>query len=316
MYIDSNMMALEVNNGLVPEYLYYLITKEKLFKIADTSTIPQINNKHINPYKVLLPPLPEQKKIARILSTWDKAIETVEKLIENSQQQKKALMQQLLTGKKRLPGFSGEWQKVRFSDVADIDSGFAFKSSDFSEREDAIPIIRMSNLKFGTLDVINAAKVPSETIKGLERYQLHKMDFVFGMSGSLENYAWILEHDLPCYLNQRVGRIRSKDENSQIFLTTLFISNEIKKKLVDKAAGAAQLNVSINDVRNLRLKVPFYEEQKAISKLLLNSDVIIQQYKKQNKKLKKEKQALMQQLLTGKRRVKVDEEDRSSTPVE
>lgn len=63
-----------------------------------------------------LPPLAEQKRIAEILSTWDRAIETTEKLIANSEEQKKALMQQLLTGKKRLPGFDGEWHRGTLSD--------------------------------------------------------------------------------------------------------------------------------------------------------------------------------------------------------
>lgn len=67
---------------------------------------------------VLLPPLPEQEKIAAILSTWDKAISTTDALLANSRQQKKALMQQLLTGKRRLPGFTGEWKTILLSDIA------------------------------------------------------------------------------------------------------------------------------------------------------------------------------------------------------
>ncbi len=82
-----------------------------------------------------IPPLPEQKKIARILSTWDKAIETVDNLIENSQQQKKALMQQLLTGKKRLPGFSGEWKKVKLENIlSSLDAGVSVNLSNSIEK--------------------------------------------------------------------------------------------------------------------------------------------------------------------------------------
>ena len=67
--------------------------------------------------KVKIPELPEQRKIAKILQTWDRAIATTEKLIDASKQQKKALMQQLLTGKKRFPGFEREWEEVKFGDV-------------------------------------------------------------------------------------------------------------------------------------------------------------------------------------------------------
>ena len=110
--LDTNIMAIyPIENVCISEFMYYMINQVGLHKIADISTIPQINNKHINPYKIKLPPLLEQEKIAAILSTWDKAISMTDALLANSRQQKKALMQQLLTGKRRLPGFTGEWKK-------------------------------------------------------------------------------------------------------------------------------------------------------------------------------------------------------------
>ena len=78
--MDTNLMALQPDDMLDCEFLFYLIQREGLFKIADTSTIPQLNNKHINPYEFFLPPLPEQRKIAEILRTWDEGIEKLEVL--------------------------------------------------------------------------------------------------------------------------------------------------------------------------------------------------------------------------------------------
>ena len=123
MYLDTNMMALTPKKSVFSEYLYYTLIKEELHKIADTSTIPQINNKHILPYRFKLPPLPEQRKIAQILSTWDRGIATTEKLIDTSKQQKKALMQQLLTGKKRLidpetgKAFEENWERTHLKSL-------------------------------------------------------------------------------------------------------------------------------------------------------------------------------------------------------
>ena len=102
LYLDSNMMALIPNKDLDSEFLYYLLLKKQLFKIADTSTIPQINNKHITPYVFKLPSLPEQQKIATVLTNADKEIELLEQQLADLQKEKKALMQQLLTGKKRV----------------------------------------------------------------------------------------------------------------------------------------------------------------------------------------------------------------------
>ena len=108
-------------------FLYYSLQSEKLKRQIDTevdgSSHKTISLKVIKDLRVLVPPSPEQKKIARILSTWDAAIESVEKLIENSRQQKKALMQQLLTGKKRLPGFSREWKRMSVGQMGKILSG-------------------------------------------------------------------------------------------------------------------------------------------------------------------------------------------------
>lgn len=117
-----------------------------------------------------------------------------EKLLTNSQQQKKALMQQLLTGKKRLLDengvrFSGEWEKGKFCDMANIDTGYAFKSKDFTQSDSGIPIIRMSDFKTGGLDVLGAAKVDRDSVNGLDKFKLRVGDFVFGMSGSLNNYG-------------------------------------------------------------------------------------------------------------------------------
>ena len=94
-FMDSNLMALQVDKDSDNEFLYYFLIKKQLFKIADTSTIPQINNKHIEPYPIRLPLLPEQQKIARYLSGIDTKIESVTNQITQTQTFKKGLLQQL-----------------------------------------------------------------------------------------------------------------------------------------------------------------------------------------------------------------------------
>ncbi len=101
---DGIAMLLDLD-GIATEFAYYyLSSKTQYFRdvIAPGVGQPNLNTELIGDFPIPVPPLPEQKKIAQILSTWDKAITTTEQLLANSQQQKKALMQQLLTGKKRL----------------------------------------------------------------------------------------------------------------------------------------------------------------------------------------------------------------------
>ena len=118
--MDSNMMAITPKTcNINSEYLYYTIINEQLYRIADTSTIPQINNKHITPYRFCLPSIEEQNKIVATLNTWDTAIAKQTALIEKLTLRKHGLMQQLLTGKKRLKGFEGEWKNIKLGSVAD-----------------------------------------------------------------------------------------------------------------------------------------------------------------------------------------------------
>lgn len=268
--------------------------------------------KHLNvgAYKKMripLPPIAEQIRIAEILGTWDRAIAATEALIAKSEAQKKALMQQLLTAKRRLPGFDGDWQEVRLGDVAELTSGNAFKSPDILE-EGQYRLIRMNDLKAGVLKHDEPRFIADQAADGLKRFILHPGDFVFGMTGSLSNYAWI-PHGLSntLYLNQRVGRLSAKKNNSNRFLQHLYLSTPVQNNIVRMAAGAAQLNISLRDLRSFVISVPSLEEQKEIAEIIDASADETQALQAKLQTLKTEKAALMQQLLTGKRRVKLTE---------
>ncbi|QCE34592.1 hypothetical protein FAI40_04105 [Acetobacteraceae bacterium] len=97
--------------------------RKQVFKLAQGAVRSNIGQESLNKVTILLPPLPEQRRIAEVLSTWDRAIETAERLLENSEKRFKALMQQLLTGKKRLPNFRGKWVKKELGDIAQMKSG-------------------------------------------------------------------------------------------------------------------------------------------------------------------------------------------------
>lgn len=152
--ISRQLMAIR-STSFDPKFCFYnLVASIRRYEGAAAGLIPGISREDVLNTPIMVPPHNEQRKIAKILSTWDKAISTTERLIDNSKQQKKALMQQLLTGKKRLLDengvrFSGEWKKGKLSDIANIDSGYAFKSNDFTDSDKGIPIIRMSDFKAG-----------------------------------------------------------------------------------------------------------------------------------------------------------------------
>ncbi|MCK5893631.1 MAG: restriction endonuclease subunit S [Endozoicomonadaceae bacterium] len=127
---NQNCAAIIFNHNQDPHYYFnYLISQYKNIRnLSNTAGQSNLSGGLVKSIKVPVPPLPEQQKIAKILSTWDKAISTTERLIENSKQQKKALMQQLLTGKKRLLDdsgkvFEGEWEELTVGNLGTIYSG-------------------------------------------------------------------------------------------------------------------------------------------------------------------------------------------------
>lgn len=288
LYLDSNMMALTPKNNLDSEFLYYSLIREQLYKIADTSTIPQINNKHISPYKIFLPPIQEQKKIAEILSTWDKAIETVEKLVANSQQQKKALMQQLLTGQKRLLDdngvkFGDEWHENILGNLCQITTG----------KLDANAMVSDGEYRFYT-----CAK---------EYYFIDKFAFdteALLISGNGANVGYIHYYKGKFNAYQRTYVLDNWMEN--IIYIKYFLEMFLKKRINGGKNEGNTPYIVLSVLSEMPVLIPKIKEQQKIAQVLTLADREIDLYQQQLDKLKLEKKSLMQQLLTGQKRVKLD----------
>jgi len=151
-------------NAIIPnkeedgEFLYYVMEfiKPKLKKLAGVTAVPIINKSSFEKMLISCPSLYEQQKIARILSTWDKAIEKTEQLIQAKTQLKKGLMQQLLTGKRRFKEFEGEkWREVKLDNVAIINMGQSPNSAEYNLTGEGLPLIQ------GNADIKNRISSPN-----------------------------------------------------------------------------------------------------------------------------------------------------------
>ena len=292
--MDSNLMALTVKNEKSNvEFLYYKITKEGLFKIADTSTIPQINNKHILPYKIPLPPLPEQKKIANCLSTWDVAIEKQNALINALTDRKKALMQQLLTGKKRLPGFSDEWKEVKLGEVIKTFSGGTPKSTVKEYYIGDIPFI-----KSGEINSIQTEQfINEEAIKNSSAKKVIKGDLLYALYGATSGTVGI--SNLDGAINQAVLCIRTNENKFYLF----YLLDHLKQNVINSFLQGGQGNLSSKIINELNVKLPSLSEQTAIAEILATADRELALQKEKLAQLQTQKKGLMQVLLTGKKRL-------------
>ncbi|EJW4412082.1 restriction endonuclease subunit S [Escherichia coli] len=289
---------------IIPEYLC-AYTNSHIGKSQVLDLQGGMAQKHLNvgAYQVLkinLPPLREQKKIAQILSTWDKAILVTEKLLANSQQQKKALMQQLLTGKKRLLDengvrFSGEWCTCTLSEVAHIIMGSSPKSEAYNDNGLGLPLIQ------GNADIKCRVSCPRVYTSDITK-ECTPGDILLSVRAPVGTVA--LSQHKAC-IGRGISAIKSKKKMSQSFLYQWFLWFEPKWCYLSQ--GSTFESINSDDIKTLKLSVPNFEEQQKIAAVLSAADAEISTLEKKLACLRDEKKALMQQLLTGKRRVKVDE---------
>ncbi|GCT50252.1 restriction-modification system protein HsdS [Escherichia coli] len=264
------------------------------------STLLHVQKKDIDNQFVLTPPVAEQKKISQILSTWNKAISVTEKLLANSQQQKKALIQQLLTGKKRLLDengvrFSGEWCTCTLSEVAHIIMGSSPKSEAYNDNGLGLPLIQ------GNADIKCRVSCPRVYTSDITK-ECTPGDILLSVRAPVGTVA--LSQHKAC-IGRGISAIKSKRKMSQSFLYQWFLWFEPKWCYLSQ--GSTFESINSDDIKTLKLSVPNFEEQQKIAAVLSAADTEISTLEKKLACLKDEKKALMQQLLTGKRRVKVDE---------
>ena len=274
---------------------------------------PNFGPVHLKQIELNLPPLLEQQKIAKILTIWDKAISTTERLIENSTQQKKALMQQLLTGKKRLldesgKRFEGEWEEYKLGEITDfIRDG---THGTHKRYESGVPMLSAKNItKENTVDFDDAPYISEEDYNKIHaRYTIKSGDILLTVVGTLGRVALVPEELAEKFTLQRsVAIIRVAKGVCNQFLMQLFSSSDFTHLLHRKSNSTAQAGVYLGELGKLKILLPSFEEQQKIATVLTNADKEIELLEQQLVDLQQEKKALMQVLLTGKKRVKLND---------
>lgn len=310
--------ALLLNDGFEVDYYYqYLVSQyENIRELANSGGQQNLSAGIIKSIHIPIPPQLEQRKIAKVLSTWDKAISTTERLIDNSKQQKKALMQQLLTGaqtqRKRLlddsgKPFEGEWEEVKLGELGTTFTSLTGKTkSDFGSGKLYVPYINI--FKNASVDINHLERV---NISENERQNEVKFgDIFFTTSSETPEEVGMssVMLDMPneaVYLNSFCFgfRLHSFEQATPIFMKHVLRSSSVRRFISILAQGATRYNLSKTQLLKVKISLPKKEEQQKIASVLNNADKEIELLEQQLADLKKEKKALMQQLLTGKKRV-------------
>ena len=292
MAVSQHFMAWKCDNHekLHSWFLYnwLQLNKPEFERQAVGSTIKTIGLPYFKKLKIAVPPFAEQQKIAQILSTWDKAIAVTEQLLANSQQQKKALMQQLLTGKKRLLDengvrFEGEWKLTELNSLLDYHqpTPYLVASTEYDDKYE-IPV-----LTAGKTFILGYTNEKS----GI--YQDSLPVIIFDDFTTDSKFV-----DFPFKVKSSAMKILTAKKGASIKYVF-----EAMRMLKFTVGGHQRHWISI--FSNLVIPIPKSHEQQKIAKVLSTADQEIEALQRKLDGLQQEKKALMQQLLTGKRRVKV-----------
>lgn len=286
-------------NELNPFYLNAFLLSKKGQNLIESyqagGNRQGLNFEQIRSFKIPIPYLPEQTAIANLLSTWDKAIQTSNALIAKKELRKKWLMQQLLTGKKRLKGFGGEWKKFHAGEI------FRNISKKGNGKEELLSATQDKGIIPRTMLETRVTMPSGDT----ESFKLVEVgDFVISLrsfQGGLE-YSYYRGVVSPAYTVLKPIKKINDEFYKQYFKSYDFIGH-VATAVIGIRDGK---QISYEDFCFVKIPYPVFEEQTAIATVLLAADKELQLLKTKAEQLKEQKKGLMQVLLTGKKRLKID----------
>ena len=294
-----------VNYLRSPRVQHLILTK------AGASTIPDLNHRDFYSIEFPLAPLPQQHKIANILSTWDKAISATDRLIDNSKQQKKALMQQLLTGKKRLldnsgKPFEGEWEEVLLGQVASLTAGGtpSTKHPEYWGGE----ILWMNSGEVNLKQVYTVeGRITEQGLKKSSTKEIPENSILIALAGQGKTRGTVAISRIKLCTNQSIAAIMPNEHKLNFDFLYFNLDGRYQELRSMSTGDGGRGGLNLNILKSIKLTLPSIIEQKKIASVLTNADKEVELLEKQLDDLKQEKKALMQQLLTGKRRVKIND---------
>lgn len=296
--LDTNIMALTVTNGQVHnEYLFYWFIRKGLWQIADTTSVPQINNKHILPLQFPFPSFAEQERIADALSNIDSFLTALEKQISKKKAIKQGAMWELLTGKRRLPGFSGKWERRAFYDVCEI----CARMVDPTQKEYAgLPHIGNESIEKFSGRITHYNKAKDDHLRS-GKYLFGSNDVLYGKINPHFAKAAFPKFEGLCSAD--MYPISCKDTILPEYLLYVLLSSDFTNYTISLSKRSGIPKVNRDELADYLITLPSLDEQKEISNVLHAMDMEIEFLMQKLEKYRQVKQGMMQQLLTGKIRL-------------
>lgn len=270
---DGWLVLRNTNQIINRDYLFYFLSSDAIFhqfdNLAAGSTVRNLNTQLVKGVSISYPPLEEQKRIVKIL---DEAFEKIEKAKQNAGKNLRN-SREIFESYLNHEFIKNDWSTKKLIEISDFQNGYAFKSPLFHST--GLPILRISNIQRGIIDTSDLVYFNENDYKeNFEKYKVLSGDLVIAMSGATTGKLGINNTDITFYLNQRVGKfIPKKDLLKDYLYYFLYTKVEDNLKI---SSGAAQPNLSTEQIKNIDIPLPSPEEQKRIVKKL---DALSQQTK-------------------------------------
>ena len=304
MAVSQHFMAWQCGPCLDNHFLYYWLQSEKseFERIAIGNTIKTIGLSYFRALNIPLPPLPEQRAIAGVLSDVDELIGALDQLIGKKRDLKQATMQQLLTGQKRLPGFHGEWEPRTLRSIVQtpITDG-PHMTPKFLD--DGIPFLSVNNLVDNRIDLSELRFISREDDREFsKKCKPRRGDVLLGKAASVGKVA-IVDTDFDFNIWSPIALIRVGFGHNSRFVYYQLQAPNLAKQIVLLTNASSQGNIGMGDIEKLTLQLPAPEEQAAIAEVLTDMDAELAALEQRRDKTRALKQGMMQELLTGKTRL-------------
>ncbi|MBI5439172.1 MAG: restriction endonuclease subunit S [Nitrosomonadales bacterium] len=316
---NQDVKALVPNITVEPKFLtYYILAQSgELLKLVSSAgnSAGVLDTELVQNFKFLKPPLPEQRAIAAVLSDVDALLASLDKLIAKKRDLKQGVMQQLLTGQRRLPGFSGEWEAKRLGDLFTFSGGLSASRDQLSNsgycylhygdihKSSKIFIdVAAEFMDIPKLDVHLNDVIPSALLKDGD---VVFVDASEDDEGTSRHWVVVNREDLPFISGLHTIVAKSRDNSlSNGFKRYCFQTQNIKQQFQFFAVGTKVSGISKTNIAKLELKFPpLLEEQTAIAAVLSDMDAEITALEARRDKTRALKQGMMQELLTGRIRL-------------
>jgi len=305
--LGKSVAYLNIRDQIERTYLHHALQTDLVAsQFNDGITGTTINNLGLGTIRntqIPLPPLPEQRAIAAALSDADGLIGALDALIEKKRAIKQAAMQQLLTGKTRLPGFAGEWETKRLGDIGVFSKGRGIKRDDVSDG--GVPCIRYGELytRYYNYVTTPVSRIPMTVAQ--TALPIKTGDLLFAGSGeTAEDIGRCAAYlgDEQAYVGGDIIVLTPSGQNS-MYLGYLMNCSSVAAQKARLGQGDAVVHISATNLARVEINLPPIDEQTAIATVLSDMDAEIAALERRREKAKQIKQGMMQQLLTGRIRL-------------